>query len=252
MNKQEARLLLQCHRPGSRDERDPALREALALLKGDPELASWFERECELDRAIGARLASCPVPSDLRESIVAGQRSQRWAEPVSGPRWRSQGLAWAAAIALLLAAAVIFNDGTDGHVGLAAYRNAMTEKLRSGFVFDVRDSNPLRLQEWLSRQEELDDVLIPAGLNQAIGCKVFQYEHLKSALICFTLPDREIVHLFVVDGSSFRAEDFVPRNCSSFCNNYNTVAWREGERVYLLAGGVEPHRLIQLAGMSPD
>lgn len=256
MDKQEARLLLQSYRPGGQDAQDPAFAEALALARQDPELRAWFAAESKLDQAISKRVRESAVPEDLRPSILAGQRSQRQLVRATLAWWKSPVLAWAAAIALLFVAAVFFHGGSNAHVALALYRNAMTANLQSGFAFDVQDSQPAHIQEWLAEHMNLKELQLPETLNKTIGCKVFEFDKLKPALICFTLPDQKMVHLFVVDGARFDGKDFKPKACASRCNDYYTMAWRDAKWVYLLAGNVDPVRLNEIASqlkkLSPD
>lgn len=247
MDKQEAKLLLQSYRPGGQDAQDPAFAEALALARRDPELLAWFAAESELDLAISKRVRESAVPEDLRPTILAGQRSQRQVARASFDWWKSPALAWAATIALLFVAAIFFHSGANAHVALALYRNAMTANLQSGFSFDVQDSQPAHIQEWLAEHVSLKDLQLPETLNKTIGCKVFEFDNLKPALICFTLSDQKMVHLFVVDGARFENKDFKPKSCASRCNDYYTMAWRDAKWVYLLAGNVDPVRLNELA-----
>lgn len=252
MDKQEARLLLQSYRPDGQDASDPAFAEALALASQDAELGRWLESECALDKVIGQRLREFPVPPDLRGAVVTGQRSQRRISKPAHAWWRSPSLAWAAAIVLVFVAAYFVRDGSDSSVALAAYRESMTANLRSGFVFDQRDERPEKLTDWLAEHGGVSGFQVPAGLRDAssLGCKLFEFNGMKSALICFSLSDQQVVHLFVVEGTRFRPQDFEAAACALRCNDYDTFAWREQDRVFLLAGGVGPERLRELAGIS--
>lgn len=254
MDKQEAKLLLQSYRPDGRDASDPAFAEALALAGQDAELGRWLEGECELDKIIGQRLREFPVPSDLRQAVIAGQRSQRRISKPAFVWWRSPSLAWAAAIVLVFVAAYFVRDDSDSSVALAAYRESMTANLRSGFVFDQHHERPEKLTEWLAEHGGMANFTVPPSLRtiSSLGCKLFEFEGLKSALICFALADQQVVHLFVVDGGRFRPQDFEAAASALRCNDYDTFAWREQDRVFLLAGGVGLERLREIAGASLD
>ncbi len=254
MDKQEAKLLLHSYRPDGRDASDPAFAEALALAGQDAELGRWLEGECELDKVIGQRLREFPVPPDLRQAVIAGQRSQRRISKPAFVWWRSPSLAWAAAIVLVFVAAYFVRDDSDSSVALAAYRESMTANLRSGFVFDQHHERPEKLTEWLAEHGGMANLSVPASLRatSALGCKLFEFEGMKSALICFSLADQQVVHLFVVDGGRFRPQDFEAAAAALRCNDYDTFAWREQDRVFLLAGGVGLERLREIAGASLD
>jgi hypothetical protein len=226
-------------------------------VRTDAELAEWFRHECELDEAIAARLKECPVPADLRQAVVTGQRSQRQAASRPMVWWRSPALAWAAAIVLLLGAGFWFGRGNGSGVGLTEFREDMTAHLRTGLVFDYPgsghpDSEPVNLERWLVEQGGFQRMQFPAELQNArgLGCKLFEFQGMKAALVCFSLPDREVVHLFVVDGGRFAEREFDVSRCTSRCNEYNTYAWRTNQQVFLLAGGLETDQLRHLAGLA--
>ncbi len=256
MDKHEAKMMLQSYRPGGRDAQDPAFAEALSLARQDPELGEWFRRECELDGVISDRLRQSVIPADLRQSILTGHRSQRQVARVFPAWWRSPALAWAASVVLLLAAGLYFRNDVASPVApisITAYRNAMAANLNAPFVFDMRSSQPEKLGEWLTHNGVLDGLELPKELLgvPAIGCKVFEYENLKPALICFSLPQGEIVHLFVVEAGAFDGIGVGPDPSLCRCDRWNACFWRKGDLVYLLLGGAEMDagRLAGIAGI---
>jgi len=256
MDKHEARIILQSYRPG-RDADDPAFAEALAVARQDPELGAWLERECELDAAISERLRQSPVPDDLCQAILAGHRSQRRASHSASTWWRSPALAWAAAMVLLLAAGIYFRDGSKARpveqMSILAYRMAMATNLNTPFVFDVRNDEPEQLREWLAKNGICKNLELPEILRNstAIGCKVFEYEHLKPALICFTLPDEKVVHLFVVEARAFEGSRVGPDPSLCRSDRWNACFWRNEEQVFLLLSGpdVDGGQLASIAGL---
>lgn len=258
MDKQEAKLMLQSYRPGGRDADDPAFAEALALARQDPELGAWFQRECELDAAISDRVRQESVPADLRQAILAGHRSQRRVGiGTSRAWWRSPALAWAASVVILLAAGFYFRDrsrtGLAVPMSITAYRNAMAANLNAGFVFDVRNNQPDQLREWLTKNGICRNLELPEILRNstAIGCKVFEYDNLKPALICFTLPDKQVVHLFVVEAKAFDGSWVGPDASICRSDRWNVCYWRNEEQVFLLMSGseVDGGRLASIAGL---
>lgn len=256
MDKQEARMMLQSYRPGGRDAEDPAFAEALALARLDPELGEWFRRECELDAAISDRLQQSAVPPDLRQAILTGHRGQRRVARSGSLWWRSPALAWAASIVVLLVAGFYFQGNRSAPVApmsITAYRNAMAANLNAPFVFDVRNNQPDQLRQWLKKNGMFKDLELPELLRDgtAIGCKVFAYENLKPALICFTLPDKQVVHLFVVEAREFAGTPVGPDPSLCRCDRWTACFWRKGDLVYLLMGGpeIDAGRLVEIAGL---
>ncbi|HAV65357.1 MAG TPA: hypothetical protein DCY13_23655 [Verrucomicrobiales bacterium] len=242
-------MILESYRPGGQDAQDPAFAEALVLAARDPELGEWFARQSKLDEAISERLRQANVPADLRNAILAGHRSQESIDRPNFTWWKSPALAWAAAIVLLFAAALIFRNGGSSSVALAAYRNAMTDQLNQGVEFDWRHESPAALTEWLANNRDFGALQLPAELSasKTIGCRVLEFDSLRPALICFTLPSNDVVHLFVVNGDCFGANEVSGQAKLAQCGQWNTVSWRQEDRVYLLAGLVAGDKLVQLA-----
>jgi hypothetical protein len=253
MDKQEAKLLLQSYRPDGRDAGDPAFAEALALARQDQELGDWFRRECELDAAIAAKLAATEVPADLRQTILAGQRSQRQLVRADFSWWRSPAMAWAAAIAVLFVGAFFFRSQGGTTMSITAYRNAMATHLNSGFVFDVRNEQPEILRAWLAERRVFADLQVPDTLKsgRAIGCQMFEFEGRKSALICFTLADKKVVHLFVTDAAGFETGQVAEEPSLCRCDKWNACFWRKNDLVYLAMGSVNAGQLAEIAGLGP-
>lgn len=70
----EARRLLSAYGVGGQDADDPRFREALEMLKADPELAQWFAREQSWDSIIMEQFASFPVPPGLKSRLLAARK----------------------------------------------------------------------------------------------------------------------------------------------------------------------------------
>src|SRR5262249_23608223 len=84
MDNREAKFILNAYRPGGRDASDPRFSEALEQARRDPILQRWFDETVAFDTAIIDKLSAAPVPSDLRESILAGVKVSRV------PRWKNR------------------------------------------------------------------------------------------------------------------------------------------------------------------
>ena len=252
MDKQDAKLILQSFRPSGRDAGDPAFAEALDLTRNDPELGEWFRRERELDGAIAAKLAVTEVPEDLHQTILAGQRSQRIVNRSRPVWWRSPALAWAAAIVTLFVAAFLLRDQGKPTMSITAYRNAMAAHLSSGFVFDVRSEQPEKLHAWLTERRIFGDLHLPDTLKagSSIGCQMFDFEGRKSALICFTLADQQVVHLFVTEAAAFESGQVAEEPSLCRCEKWNACFWRKDDLVYLAMGSVNAGTLAEIAGLS--
>jgi hypothetical protein len=62
MDYSKAKQILMLYRPGTADEHDPDMAEALALLKHDPELVRWFAEHAALQEALRAKFRQLPLP----------------------------------------------------------------------------------------------------------------------------------------------------------------------------------------------
>ncbi len=77
MDRETAKALLECYRPGDLDADDPIFAEALALVKTDAELAEWFAKKQEFDALMVERFREHPRGSSAgKEAILAGVRAR--------------------------------------------------------------------------------------------------------------------------------------------------------------------------------
>src|SRR5437763_4851474 len=82
MNTREARDILLLYR-GPADDAHPQFREALAQVRGDPELAEWLREQTRCYDAIRAKLREIEPPIDLSQKIVRARPipfSRKWNE----------------------------------------------------------------------------------------------------------------------------------------------------------------------------
>src|SRR5580700_4190094 len=71
VNSQQAKQVLTFFRPGTADEKDPSFHEARRLVKTDPELARWFETQCEFYLALRGKFQAIPIPPRLKDRILS-------------------------------------------------------------------------------------------------------------------------------------------------------------------------------------
>lgn len=71
MDKQRARFILQCFRPDGADAGEPDFTAALGMAAQDRELGEWLARERAHDAAFAEALGRLPIPSGLRDEILA-------------------------------------------------------------------------------------------------------------------------------------------------------------------------------------
>ena len=88
---------------------------------------------------------------------------------------------------------------------------------------------------------------LPAAMAQlpSVGCQTLSVRGHTVSLICFTMANGKLAHLFVV-----RRQDLSdpPGNSPQFAKvgSWSTAAWSDGAESYLLATQADPDALKQL------
>jgi hypothetical protein len=251
MDRNEAKLLLQACRANGEDDALPAFAEALALAARDPELKAWHEAQRAFDAKVAAKLGGIPVPSDLRATILAGRKSA----PTPMPKRAALPPFWLAAAAMLAALVVV------GGLLLPSWRGsaggttmASTDYSAAVLPFLGNDSPSLgmtspeheKIVAWLKERNSPTGNL-PAAMAQlpSVGCQTYSVQGHTVSLMCFTMSDGKLAHLFVV-----RRHDLSdpPGDSPQFAKvgSWSTAAWSDGETSYLLATQADPDALKQL------
>jgi hypothetical protein len=232
MTRDEARQILEAARANGRDDADPQVAEALRMAAQDPELTAQLERQRALDITMTAGINSIPVPTDLRESILAGRKIVRlhfWQD------WRTATAA-AAALAALLAGAIYFiNQSTSG---FASFRRQLVVETWAGDPhLDIETDDLSKLRGWLTNAGAAADFALPPALAGARlhGARLFEYDDRKISLICLSEGSRHL-HLYVLDRPPF--SDLPPLGAPEFekCGAWKTASWQQGNKTYVLTG----------------
>ena len=244
MDRQEAKLVLQALRPNGMDSTQPAFAEALALVESDPELTAWWEAQQDFDRRVAAKLAEIPIPEDLRSTIVAGRKIERFTRQPSLLPW----LAAAALVAILCVA------GTFKEVALATGPLPETEYAAAVLPLLHNDAPDLammspdheKIANWLKTQDAPMGTL-PATMTSlpSVGCQKFTLHGHTVSLVCFTIADGHLVHLFVVDQDAI-SDPASNAPAFSQIQGWSTATWSDGRMSYMLATQDGPEALKQL------
>jgi hypothetical protein len=244
MDRQEAKLLLQAHRPNGSDPMQPAFAEALTLVESDPELKAWWEAQQSFDLKVAAKLAEIPIPAGLRSTIMAGRKIEQLTPQTSLLPW----LAMAAVVAILCVA------GTFKEVAVAtgplphmAYEAQVLPLLRDdapnlAMISSDRD----KISVWVNGQSAPMGAL-PDGLKSLspIGCQKYSVHGHNVSLVCFTMADGHIAHLFVVMQSAISDPQGNTPEMHEM-QGWSTASWSDGQMSYLLATKAGPDALRQL------
>ena len=231
MNSQDAKEILRLYRPGSPEAADPQLAQALQQAQSDPELAQWLERSCAFHTVMTEKFRQIPVPSGLKESILAGRNLVR-------PLWW-QRPAWftAAAAALLLLgfwAAWLRPEAQDKFTG---FRLRMVRNALHRYHMDIVTNNQQAIRQFMARSGAPSDYLLTPPLEKLkpTGGGLIHWRGNPVSMVCFDRGDKQMVFLFVVNRSSLRDAPATSEE-KTRVSKLLTSSWSEGDKTYLLAG----------------
>lgn len=231
MDIREAKMILHSWRATGADAGDPRFSEALRMAECDPALAEWLAREQALDAALSGKLREVPVPEGLGEDILA-----RHVEVARVPAARKRTLlALAAAIAMVAMIASVWLLTVSGNRGFASYRSRMVGNLAE-LRLDFAGARLSDVQEWLARNRGLADCRVPEALQglPTLGCKVWAWRGKPVTLICFSLGQGRVAHLFVVPRASMPDPPDGDQIQFAEVDGWMTANWSEGRDVYLV------------------
>ena len=230
MDSQQAKEILLSYRPGVDDAKDPAIVAALSQLERDPDLANWFQKVQEADRAIRSQLREVPVPFDLKQRILAEQKVAR---PDFG--WRKPLLIAAAAAVVMLGvlSAWIFNRSASN--GLNAYRADMVRYVSSSYSSTFLKATSFdELRQVLAARQWPTDFIVPDHLQSVtvIGGGAVEWKGHKVALACMK-EGRRGLWLFVIEKSALPDPPKADSPRVESVDGTPTAAWSEGKNAYL-------------------
>lgn len=241
MNREEARQILTLYRPGETGEADPQVAEALELARRDPVLRESVERDRAFHTALAEKLRGLPVPSDLKDRILARQAA-RSRPALLRPVFRRPAvwLAAAAALVLLLGLArwLIPTPAADR---FADFRARMVGVVLRQYKMDVASQDPQAVRAYMASRGAPADYVLTPGLERLAlaGGGFLRWRNQPVAMVCFRRPDREMVYLFVLRRGIAREEpSTVPTVASA--RQLQTAAWVTPDHLYLLAAPAEP------------
>jgi hypothetical protein len=238
VNRDEAKKILQLHRPGTMDGDDPLVAEALVLAKQDAELSRWLAEERARQEALRAKFRQITPPAGLKEQIIS--------EHAAAVRRKSRrhSFALAATCVLLLACAGLFWwwQLTPPANDLAIYRSRMVRVALTGYAMDLTTNSLPPVRTYLAQRQAPADYELPEGLQKAAitGCAVEKWQGANVSLVCFRtgkpLPPgaSSDLWLFVVDRRSLPQAPPPGAPELANVNRLITATWTVGDRVYLL------------------
>ena len=244
MDNREAKFILSAYRPGGQDANDPRLSDALEQMRQDPILQRWFEESVAFDAAMTERLRGIAVPSDLRESILAGAKVSRQ------PRWKHRLSQWSIAAALILSVAIgnlIWRETRPAQ--LAGWQKTalgiISSLVRNESSFDAQSRDASELVNWLRANHAPAAENLPENLGKlaTLGCKTFSWNGSPISVICFMRPDGGLVHLVTANATPATAAVAKGKPTLVRHRDWTAATWRQGDKVCMLALEGPPEQL---------
>jgi hypothetical protein len=209
---------------------DAEMRQALALVDRDAELARWFEQQQKADGAIRARLRETPVPADLKRRILAEQKVMR-----VDFGWPNTMLIAAAAAVVVLGMIGLWVYRGRAVNGLSAYRTSMVQHVSSGYNMYIKASSFDELRQVLAQRSWPTDFAVPDSLRNVtvIGGGAVQWNGHKVDLACMRADNRGL-WLFVVEKTAVRNPPATAAPQVETVDPMATAVWSQDGNTYLL------------------
>ncbi len=258
MDSHEAKEILLSVRVVVNEAANPLVASALEQVHRDPELARWWERQQEVDNILSASLRAIEVPPFLERRILSARRNVepiRWWKILAAPK-----------LMAAIAAAVVVIVGVWSvqlqPAAFAAYRSEMVAAVSVPYEMDVEAHDFADLRRGFAASGWPSDYRVPWALRstEVEGGLLQTWQGKKVSVLCLE-TERETgatshgateaggvsgtghaddeeedlyLWLFVADRSAF--PDLSETDTAlEKVGDLMTVAWAQGDKVYLLA-----------------
>jgi hypothetical protein len=215
MDREQAKEILLGYQPGSDDAVDARITEALRLVENDAELALWFEQQQHADAMIRRGLREMPVPSDLKERILAGRKVVR-----VDFGWRRVVLVAAAAAIIVLGFVGYWMFRQTSRYGLGTYRLTMVRYVTGPYPMVAQAKS----------------FIVPDALQNAtvVGGGALEWNGRKVDLACLRESGRGL-WLFVVDNAALPNAPSSTTPRIQMVDAVPTAVWSQDGKTYLFA-----------------
>jgi hypothetical protein len=238
VNLDEAKTILVLYRPGTTDAGDPDVAAALALAKQDPELTRWLVEHCARQEAVRAGFRKITTPAGLKEQII----SEQAAKAKTGFRRSGALVALAVVVAALAVLAPLWFSHRTEEDAYTNWRNQMVSTALRGYNMEMATDNPAQVRAYLAQKKAPADYVLPAPLEKTAvsGCAVEYWRGAKASMVCFRtgkpLPpgEQSDLWLFVIDRAAVKNAPPAGERRFVQVNRMMTVAWTEGDKLYVL------------------
>jgi hypothetical protein len=232
----EAKEILLLYRPGTPDEADAQVVEALECARRDPELARWLEKHQAFQAAVQTKLRQIEVPQHFKDALLARQKTipapTAWRTPV----W----LAAAAAVALLLGWAAFWQKPPVPD-RFHNFRDTMVSIAIRQYRMDLVTNDMRQLRQFVAARGAPADYQVPQGLEmlELTGGAALSWRTNPVAMVCFKQKGTSMLYLFAMKRGVLK--DPPPEQPKvTKVSELLTASWTKGDLAYVLAGPDEP------------
>ncbi len=233
MTRTEAQRILELFRPPDRESTDPAMRDALALTRIDPELRAWFEQHLRTEHALREKFRSIAVPETLKQRLLEQRKIVR-------PRFAWGTAEWlklaACFVVLLGGVLALIYYGFAMQSGLTEFQSRMVRSALREYKMELLTRDMGQLRHWMEARRAPADFEVPKGLAQLklTGGGVLHWHNHPVSMACFDRGNKQMVFLFVMEKNALADPPSAPQ--SEKIKKLATVSWSQGDNTYLLAG----------------
>ncbi len=246
MTTEQAKEILLAYRPWTDDAQDPEIAAALTVMQSQPELQRWLEAHCERQLALRDKFRAIQAPEGLLQQIL----SERRVQPDAAPRRRRVAIGALACGVMVVALAFIvqtLRPVSSEDLSFNGYRQRMVKTVLRAYGMDFETNEMTQVRAFLGANRGLADFALTPGLTATptVGCGVLRWQGQPVTMVCFRtgkpLPpgSKSDLFLFVVAAEDVDAGGVPQEKVFAQVSELVTASWREGGKIYLLAGFTE-------------
>jgi len=241
MTVMEAKNILLRYRPGTDDESEPEMAQALGLTRQNPELGRWLEREQAFQAAVRSKMRGIQVSPGLKARLLAERKVVR-------PEFRRSSrtlLVAAAAFAVLWVVAALVWTRPDTTPRFAQFQSRMVSTVLRQYRMDVATNDMAAVRGHMEKNGAPGDYILPPGLERVplAGGGFLRWQGNPVSMVCFyrrqTPEDTAMLYLFVMRKSALKDAPLEKPQVQEL-KGMSTISWIEGENLYMLTGPEEP------------
>jgi uncharacterized membrane protein YbaN (DUF454 family) len=245
MDRERAKQILLAYRPGTEDESEPDVAQALDLAKRDADLHEWLQEQTAFQQAVRAQLRSISIPPELKDSILARRK-------IVTPIWRRPELLLAAAcIAIAFVLTAFWVRGRSEDETFAGFQKRMVGFALRLYRMDIETNDLVQVGQFLAAKGAPTNFALTPGLRQTPvkGGAYLTWQDHPVSMVCFTLPKAQTLYMFVMNQSAIQKGRLPgPTPILQFANGIMIASWSQNGRVYLIAADPNAADLKKLTG----